>query len=248
MSRHRVQLQPLTEAQLAQIEDTAYRLLDEVGIALQHTRATEMLQGLGCRVEKGRVFIPPGVVRWGLDHVTGHDVFYSIDGSRSIPMGDGAIRFHNSGGPPFVFDFETGERRLATMQDLADMTRLLDALPNVDMPMPLFGPQDVPPGIINAAAFAIGLRNTRKPTASPAAENADEVRYAVEMAAACAGGIEALRKGPNLIIAVSPVSPLTFNEKLTSAIIAIAEAGMCFHSLPAPTLGATGPITMAGAL
>ena len=82
MSRHRVQLQPLTEAQLAQIEDTAYRLLDEVGISLQHARATEMLQGLGCRVEKGRVFIPPGVVRWGLDHVTGHDVFYSIDGLR----------------------------------------------------------------------------------------------------------------------------------------------------------------------
>jgi trimethylamine---corrinoid protein Co-methyltransferase len=248
MSRHRVQLPLLAEAQLAQIEDTAYRLLDEVGIVLQHGRATEMLHGLGCRVEKGRVFIPPDVVRWGLDHVAGHNVFYSIDGSRSMPMGDGAIRFHNSGGPPFVFDFETGERRLATTQDLADMTRLLDALPNVDMVMPLFGPQDVPPEIINTVAFAVGLRNTRKPTASPAAENPDEVCYAVEMAAACAGGIEALRKGPNLIIAVSPVSPLTFTEKVTAAIIAIAEAGICFHSLPAPTLGATGPITLAGAL
>ena len=248
MTRHRIQLQPLAEDQLAEIEATAYRLLDEVGIALQHARATEMLHGLGCRVEKGRVLIPPSIVRWGLDHITGQRVYYSIDGSQAFALGDGAIRVHNGGGPPFVQDLESGARRPATTQDVADMTRLLDALPNVDMVMPFFGPQDVPPEIINIAAFAIGLRNSRKPTASPASENANEVRYSVEMAAACAGGLEALRKGPNLIIAVSPVSPLTFTDKVTSAILAVAEAGICFHSLPAPILGASGPITMAGAL
>jgi trimethylamine--corrinoid protein Co-methyltransferase len=46
----------------------------------------------------------------------------------------------------------------------------------------------------------------------------------------------------------SPISPLTFSEKVTSAILAIVEAGATFFPLPAPTMGASGPITMAGVL
>jgi trimethylamine--corrinoid protein Co-methyltransferase len=49
-------------------------------------------------------------------------------------------------------------------------------------------------------------------------------------------------------IYISPVSPLIFTEDVTAAIIAVAESGAGFHSLPAPSLGATSPITVAGAL
>jgi trimethylamine--corrinoid protein Co-methyltransferase len=44
------------------------------------------------------------------------------------------------------------------------------------------------------------------------------------------------------------VSPLTFTEEVTAAIIAVAESGAPLTPLPAPSLGATGPVTMAGAL
>jgi len=43
-----------------------------------------------------------------------------------------------------------------------------------------------------------------------------------------------------------PGQPLIFTGNVTAAIMTIAEAGVPFHSLPAPSLGATGPITMAG--
>jgi trimethylamine---corrinoid protein Co-methyltransferase len=248
VAHHRLQLQVLSDEQLSEIESTAYRLLDEVGIALRHPQATEMLHGLGCRVVDGRVYIPPEVVAWGLSHVTAHRTHAGLDPNHSFTFGDGAIRFHNSGGPPFIHDLETGERRPATLHDQAEMTRLLDALPNVDMITPLFGPQDVPPGLINVMATAAMLRNTRKPVSAAAAENPDDVRYAVEMAAACCGGMDQFYAGPILSISVSPVSPLTFTPKVTSAIISVAEYGVPFHPLPAPSLGATGPITLAGAL
>ena len=70
MPAKRLPLQYLSDEELAAIEETSYRLLNEVGISLQHAGATEMLRGLGCRVENGRVFIPPDVVRWGIEHVT----------------------------------------------------------------------------------------------------------------------------------------------------------------------------------
>jgi trimethylamine--corrinoid protein Co-methyltransferase len=51
-----------------------------------------------------------------------------------------------------------------------------------------------------------------------------------------------------MYISVSPVSPLKFNFNDTASIIAVVESGAPFNSLPCPTLGATSPITLAGAL
>jgi len=248
MPMKRLHTQYLSDDDLSSIEETSYRLLNEVGISLQHAGATEMLHGLGCRVERGRTFIPPDVVRWGLDHVTPQKTLYSLDGRYAVPLGDGAIRFHNGGGPPFILNAETGERALATSDDLTRMTRLLDALPNVDEICVLFTPQEVPGELMSVISTAIMLRNTRKPVAGPGAENAKDANYIIEMAAACVGGREALRQRPCMTLAVSPVSPLIFTENIAAAIMAIAEAGIPFHSLPAPSLGATGPITLAGCL
>jgi trimethylamine--corrinoid protein Co-methyltransferase len=41
---------------------------------------------------------------------------------------------------------------------------------------------------------------------------------------------------------------MVFTEPVAGAIMAVARAGAPFHALPAPTLAATGPITLAGAL
>jgi trimethylamine--corrinoid protein Co-methyltransferase len=114
--------------------------------------------------------------------------------------------------------------------------------------IPLFGPQDVPPELLVVASTEVMLRNTRKPVSSAAIEKPEHVPYVVEMAAACCGGMEAFREHPTMSISVSPVSPLKFTADVVASIIAIAEAGAPFHALPAPSLGATGPITMAGTL
>jgi trimethylamine:corrinoid methyltransferase-like protein len=55
MSSNRLRIEFLTEKDLEHIEETAYRLLDEVGILLDHKEAVEMLSGVGCRIEGERV-------------------------------------------------------------------------------------------------------------------------------------------------------------------------------------------------
>jgi trimethylamine--corrinoid protein Co-methyltransferase len=248
MPNHRAFLRFLSEGALDSIEDSAYRLLAEVGVSLQHSAATEMLHGLGCRIEDARVLIPPDTVQWVLNHVTPHRVFYNRDGSVAFTLGDGQVRFHSGGGLPFFYDLDTGERRLPRTSDVAASTRLLDALPNVDLIIPLLGPQDVPPELLTVAATDAMLRNTRKPVWSAPIDRAEDVAYVVEMAAACCGGMAAFLEHPTMCLYVSPVSPLTFTGDVASAIMAVAQSGAPFLSLPAPTLGATGPVTMAGAL
>jgi trimethylamine--corrinoid protein Co-methyltransferase len=248
MLENRLRLGFLSDSALDQIEETAYRLLDEVGITLQHHGAREMLHGHGCRIDGARAFVPREAVEWALENVSPHRDWYCMDGSPGFTFGDGQIRFHNGGGPPFIYDLDTSRRRKATLQDVADVTRLLDALPNVDVVIPLFGPQDVPSELMVVASTEVTLRNTRKPVSSAAVDKPQHVPYVVQMAAACCGGIEHFRQHPTMSISVSPVSPLIFTHDVAASIIAIVQAGVPFHSLPAPSLGATAPITMAGAL
>ena len=141
--RNRLALRVLSEDSLDRIEGTAYRLLDEIGISLQHAGATEMLHGLGCRVENGRVFIPRDCVQRALSQVTAQRVFYERDGVEAFRLGDGQVRFHSGGGLPFIRDLDSGQRRRPTLTDVEEATRLLDALPNVDVIIPLYGAQDV---------------------------------------------------------------------------------------------------------
>jgi len=248
MTGTRLRLDVLSDEALARIEETAFRLLSEVGIALEHQRATEMLHGLGCRVEGDRVYIPQDTVQWALDNVSPHRQFYNRDGSPAFSFGDGRLRFHNGGGLPFYYDPGTGARRQPLLSDVAAATRLLDALPSVDAVIPLLGPQDVPPPLLSVASTDTMLRNTSKPISAAAIDKAEDVLYVVEMAAACCGGMAAFRQRPTMYISVSPVSPLVFTEAVTAAIIAVAESGAPLTSLPAPSLGATGPVTLAGAL
>jgi len=248
MSRDRLRFELLSEESLARIEETAYRLLAEVGISLQHGPAREMLHGHGCRVQSERLFIPRQVVEWALANVTPYADYLTMAGQPAFRLGDGQIRFHNGGGPPFVYDLETGQRRAARLQDVVDMTRVLDALPNVDVVMPLFFPEDVPPQLMALAATEVTLRYSRKPVMGAAVDKPEQVTFMLELAAACCGGLAQFRQRPTMSVYISPVSPLIFTEDVTAAIMAVAESGAGFHSLPAPSLGATGPITVAGAL
>ncbi len=248
MLQDRLQFKILTDRALAQIEDTAGRLLNEVGITLDHADAVEMLHGLGCRVENGRVRIPPDAVQGALEKVVPQHQLYNRDGSKAFHFGDGQLRFHSGGGLPFILDSQTGKQRNPTLQDVANATRLLDALPHVDVIIPLFGPQDVPPGLMAVASTEIMLRNTTKPVWSAPVDTPEHVQIMVEMAAACCGGMETFRQRPTMYLSVSPVSPLAFPEAIAASIIAIAQSGAPLLSLPAPSLGATGPVTMAGGL
>jgi trimethylamine--corrinoid protein Co-methyltransferase len=238
----------LQDQDMAQIEETSFRILEEIGVSLDHVRAREMLQDRGCRVENDRTFIPREAATWGVQNVTPYKGFRCVDGTPSFTLGDGCFRVHNTAGLAYITDMNTGRRRKATTQDVVDSVTLLDALENVDIIMPTFGPQDVPAELITLVPTQVTLANTNKPVICTGIEKPEHVPYVIEMAAACCGGLEPFRKDPTIVIPVSPVSPLTFSRDGTEAIIVAVESGAPLMPLPCPALGCTSPITVAGAL
>src|SRR5262245_10838243 len=90
--------------------------------------------------------------------------------------------------------------------------------------------------------FRHTLSNTTKPVQGPGIQFGHEAKYAVEMAAVV--GIPA----HELTLSLSPVSPLTMHDVAAQAIMDMANAGVIHSNLPAPTGGATSPMTITGSI
>ena len=173
----------------------------------------EMLHGRGCPVQGDRVLIPREIVAWSLENIERNAVIRSADGSKEVTLGQDKFLVHNGGSVPNFEDLETGQRRPARLQDLVDGTRVLDALPNIDVVIPLVGPQDVPEELMTIESFEAMLHHTHKPIGGAAVENPTEVRYMIELASACCGGKEAFRARPTIPILASPISPAYIHRK-----------------------------------
>jgi trimethylamine---corrinoid protein Co-methyltransferase len=187
------------------------------------------------------VLLPPELVEKCLD-LAGKRTTVRGRGGATKTLGDGNLYFHNLGGAPNVYDAASGARRPATIQDVRDATRLLDALENCHTITPFFTPTEVPGGVMSLAMYRHALPYTLKPLQGPGVQYAAEACYAVEMAKVIGEPTEMLT------LSLSPVSPLTLPDHEALAIIEIAKLGIAFGPLPCPTAGTTAPFSIAGAI
>ncbi|MFH2102138.1 MAG: trimethylamine methyltransferase family protein [Chloroflexota bacterium] len=223
------------------IHQGTLRVLAETGIILTEPKSRAILAEAGAKCNEKRVLLPADLVEDCIARA-GKKVVIRGRGGAVKTLGDGSLYFHNLGGAPDVFDPSSGRKRPATLQDVRDSTRLLDALANCHTVTPFFTPRDVPGGVMSLAMYRNAIAHTLKPVQGPGFRFAGEVRYAVRMAEVIGNPAEVLT------LALSPVSPLTIPDQEALAIIEIARNGIAFGPLPCPTAGTTAPLSIAGAL
>jgi trimethylamine--corrinoid protein Co-methyltransferase len=231
----------LSPEEVEAIHRATLRILSEVGVTLTHAEARQVLTGAGAAIRDERVLLPPDLVEGCLARCP-HQVTLKGRGGAVKTLGDGSLNFHNLGGARDIYDPGTGEHRFATVQDLREATRLLDALENCTTITPFFTPQDVPGALMSLAMYRHALPCTTKPLQGPGVQYAAEARYAVKMAEVIGEPREYLS------LSLSPVSPLNLPEHEAEAIMEIARLGIAFGPLPCPTAGTTAPFSIAGAL
>jgi trimethylamine--corrinoid protein Co-methyltransferase len=234
-------LSVLNENEVLAIHLATLRILGETGVAITETESRTILADAGAIIQEQRVLLPPELVENCIS-LAGKKTTIRGRGGAIRTLGEGGVHFHNLGGAPQIFDSESGNRRLATVQDVRDATRLLDALEYCHTITPFFTPTEVPGGMMSLAMYRHALPNTLKPLQGPGVQYPSEVRNAVEMASVIGSPAEILT------LALSPVSPLTIPDHEAKAIIEIARLGIAFAPLPCPTAGTTAPFSIAGAI
>jgi trimethylamine--corrinoid protein Co-methyltransferase len=234
-------LSVLDEEMINQIHDATLEVLSTTGIAILHPHAKTLLKEHGAGQDGERITIPEGLIEKCISLIPPLVILQGRDPAKSIDLCTGVFHAHNVGGVPNVFDPTTGSRRSATREDNIQASRLLDKLPNVASITPLFTPQDVPGKVMSLWMIFDTLANSTKPFRAPGMQTGAEIRALKELVnIACPDG--------TVTVGVSPVSPLTFPDGITDAILEASRNGFVLGPLPCPILGATAPMTMSGGL
>jgi len=231
----------LSKEDVIAMHEATLHIMADIGIIWTHEPSLRILTDAGCTIKGNRVCFPAHLVQESIAKANKRPSVKGRNGKVNT-LGGGELYFHNLGGARDVFDAKTGTRRIATEQDVIDATRVLDALPNCHTVTPFFTPRDVPGELMSLFMYRHCLPHTTKPIQGPGIQNAEEVKYALEMAQVVG------TPANELTLSLSPVSPLTIHEPAAAAVVEMAKAGVILANLPAPTGGATSPMTITGSL
>ena len=126
----------LTEPQKRQIYDTALGILADIGMKVLHEEGEAVMLAGGCtRDQAGLVHVPADLVRQARATVPPGFIVYDRVGEPAMEVGGRNSYYGNGSDLMHLFDLETGERRLAALDDVAVAARLCDALPDIDFVM-----------------------------------------------------------------------------------------------------------------
>jgi len=242
----------LDEDQCRTIHLASLEILRRTGVRVYNDEALELLRGSDAMVsDENLVRFPAGLVEWALERAPSRialcgrgsdEVMAPLEG-RSVNFGTGSDCLN-------FLDPRTGERRRFTTADVVDCIRLVDALPELDFCMSMGIPADLETDGAYGAyrwQFARMVEHTTKPIVFVCDDRADCEAIAA-MAAAAAGGMDALRLNPTLLLYSEPSTPLKHSETATGKLLYMAEQALPIVHSPAPMMGGTAPVTMAGGL
>jgi len=238
----------LSDTQLQDIHLAALEVLRRVGIRFHHQEAVEMLKEAGAFISDGNlVRFPARMVEDAVASTPGRIILCDRDGEPAVFLEGTKVYFGTGSDCLNLLDPETGEHRKFTQADRIHSYHLCDALPNIHFVMSNGIPSDVDPDLLYDVQMALMLEHTTKPIVFVTNDRASCQR-AIDMAAAVAGGHEALVEQQHILLYSEPSSPLQQSETAVDKLLLMAEYQLPVVHSPGPLMGGTAPITMASGL
>ena len=238
----------LSDDQLEEIYFAAQEILRRSGVDILEPEARDLLESAGVPLDGVRARIPPHLVAWAVRTAPSRVVLCDSRNSQPSMFLEGTRAYYGTGSDTMAtYDLYTGERRPPAKADVANFARVCDALPHIDFVMSMGTAQDVPGEISDLHHFEAMVLNTSKPIIATAWSE-DNLKDIVKMAEVVAGGEEALRLNPFIIMYSEPISPLQLALEPTQKILYMAGKGLPVICGTGKVGGATCPVTIAGAL
>jgi len=224
-------------------------VLERTGVFIEDVEARDLFAAADCQVDAGQgiVKIPPYVVEDAIRSAPAKLVLCGRSSDNDFVLEDGRVGFTSFGEGLRVVDPYTGETRDSTKQDVADCSRIIDALSDIDVIERPVGAHDVPQDAVPLHnAEAIFTNTTKHAFIAPLTGYlAKRMR---DMATVIVGGSDNLRERPILSWVVATISPLKVTHDVCQIIIEGARSSVPVLICPNAMAGATSPVTLAGTL
>jgi len=237
----------LSEENLVRIEDTADRILAEIGIefrddpvALDHWRRA------GASIDGVLVKFEPGMLREILRSAPATFIQHARNPAKSVEIGGKSVVFSPAYGSPFVMDLDKG-RRYGTIEDFRNFVKLAQASPWLHHSGgTICEPVDVPVNKRHLDMVYSHIRySDRAFMGSVTAESRAE--DSIDMARMVFGR-DFVDRNCVVLANVNVNSPLVWDGTMTLALRAYARANQAAVVVPFILGGAMGPVTNAGAI
>ena len=239
--------EPLSKNDVYKIHLASLDLLESVGIKVLEERTLKLLDEKGAYVNYREkvVKIPPTLVKEMLKRVPSEVRLEGRNPAKSLKIYSGSRTFFASGFAIYIVG-DNKEPRPVTRKDVANFTKLSDALDYVDYCVGLL-PQDVHPLLSDRYRFVDEVCNTTKHIVCTPRTPKSAVDI-IEMAAAVVSDKDMLRKKHIFSTAHCVTSPLQWDKTSLEVLIETAKYEIPAYVISEPMSGGTAPVTLAGTL
>ena len=237
----------LSEENLIRIEQTADRILAEIGIEFRDDRqALAHWKRAGADIDGELVKFEPGMLREILKTAPAEFTQHARNPAKSVRIGGANVVFSPAYGSPFVMDLDRG-RRYGTIEDFQNFVKLAQSSPWLHHSGgTICEPVDVPVNKRHLDMVYAHIRySDRAFMGSVTAENRAE--DSIEMARIVFGR-DFVDQNCVILGNVNVNSPLVWDATMTTALRAYARANQAAVIVPFILGGAMGPVTNAGAI
>jgi len=245
------QYRPLTDTDISAINNTVFKILEEVGFADATPHCIELCVSIGAKYSEddGRLRFPKAVVEDAMDKCCRNLTLYGQDPKHDMHLTGQKVHFSTAGAAVLIADTVKNEYRESTAQDLYDMARIVDKCDNIHM----FQRTCVLRDILDNRAMDINTTyNAVSGTTKHVGASWTEVHHledTLKMLHIIAGGEDKWRERPFVSISCCHVvPPMKFTEEALGCVRTAVEGGMPVLLLSAGQSGATSPACLAGAV
>jgi len=239
----------LDQHEIEEIHQRALDVLQQVGCYFDHDDALDTFARHGAVVDKGSriVKIPRNMVEAAIRQCPSSMLLAARDPERDIHAEGDRVYFGTGTCPVNVIDLESGRLRRGTYKDCEDFARLIDALEFIHFFKTMITPSDVNQRVFELYMSYAAYKNTTKQISSTSFSPETALDQYL-MGVAVAGGVEAFKQRPTMLINFLAVTPLSYDYKAAAGIMETARRGFPMIIGSDPQGGTTGPAPLAGQL
>jgi trimethylamine--corrinoid protein Co-methyltransferase len=238
----------LTEEQQEQIHQTALRLLAEVGVKFHNQEALEVLEKAGAKVEGNLVKIPDSLVKESLEITPSEFTLYNRDLTNSFKWGvNSDIHLGGAGSAIILLDSDGKTYRKPKTEDLINLFKIIDALPEISWMEPGMIVKDVPPEIVGVWRFYLRLKYGSKPSRIDGISEEDLIDN-ISLLRVVRENEEDFFKKPFSICGACPTPPLNWTNEGSAFLVKGARAKLPISFTPMIFTGVGAPATVAASV
>ncbi len=246
------QYRPLSLEQIELVHDASLRILETIGITFEQglEDTAQMLKDNGATVdwEKMNILFPRELVTAQVAQAPEKVVLCGRDPKHDLNLTEDRVHLGTGGGTIKILDPETGEVRSTTLEDLYNVSRLVEQLDNVHFLVRPCIPTDIDKSDYDINMFYACMTGSYKHVMSGVNDEAG-LHNVIEMASLIAGGKEKLQERPFVSVITSfAISPLKLCTQSTLIMQEAIRNNIPVALSSAPMAGSTSPLTMAGTL